>query len=122
LGPEPCRPGSSVLGIPVIASELREQLIARERVGITLRPREAAAAAGLGPELEEVLARREPAQLRPVLPELCAAEERLIHQRLVREIPVVRVNLVEIAGAGEETSALEREAVAERERLEIRLF
>src|SRR5205823_2455794 len=91
-------------------------------VGITLRPREAAAAAGLGPELEEVLARREPAQLRPVLPELCAAEERLIHQRLVREIPVVRVNLVEIAGAGEETSALEREAVAERERLEIRLF
>ena len=71
------------------------------------RRREAVAVAGLGAELDEQVGGREPLHLHAVLPRL-AAEHRLVDERLVDEVPGVRVHFVEIAEAREEAAALVR--------------
>ena len=79
------------------------------------------AVAGFRAELEEQIGRREPFHLHAVLLEL-SAEERLVGERLIDEVPRVRVHFVEIAEAGEEASALRGEAVGQRERAEERFL
>src|SRR6202008_2159454 len=81
----------------------------------------AAAAPGLGAQLEEQLRRRDPAHLHAVVVEP-PAEERLVGQRRILEVPGVLVDLVLVADAGEEAPALEAEALAERQRLEERFL
>src|SRR5260370_36221527 len=108
-------------GIAHIAPQMHEQRIARQRVRIALSSGEAAAAAGLRSELDEVIRRREPADLRTVLREL-AAKKHLVHEGLIHEVPVVRVDLVQVAGTREEPTPFDREAVVERNRLEVGLL
>ena len=79
------------------------------------------AVAGFGAEFEEQVGRREPLHLHAVLREL-PAEEGLVRERLVDEVPGVRVDLVEVADAGEEAPALDREAVRQRCRAEERFL
>ena len=67
----------------------------------------AVAVAGFRAELDEQVGGREPLHLHAVLREL-AAEEGLIDERLVDEVPGVRVHLVEIAEAREEAAAPSR--------------
>src|SRR5256884_8464358 len=88
-------------GIARIAPQVREECVARQGVRIALSAGEAAAAAGLRSQLDEVIRRREPPDLRTVLRQL-AAKKHLVHQRLIPEVPVVRVDLVQVAGTGEE--------------------
>ena len=100
---------------------MSKQGIARQRVRVALSARETAPAARLRSEFDEHIRRRQPAQLRTVLPEL-PAQERLIDQRLIDEVPIVRMDLVQIADAREKPPALDREAVVECECLEERLL
>ena len=79
------------------------------------------AVAGLGAELEEQVGRRKPLELQAVLSAL-PAEERLVHERLIDEVPGMRVDFVQVAEAREETTALEREAAGSAMRAEVRLF
>src|SRR5205823_3458913 len=72
-------------------------------------------------QLEEQLGRGDPAQLHAVVVE-AAAEERLVRERRVLEVPGVRVDLILVADRRQETAALDGEALAQRERLEESLF
>src|SRR5690348_16970878 len=108
-------------GVADVSADVREQRRAVESIAVALGAGEPVAAAGFRAELEEGVGGREPLHLHTVLREL-AAEERLIDERLIDEVPRVRVNFVEIAEAGEEPAALDREAVVERERAEVGFF
>src|SRR5215469_12717168 len=121
MGIEPRPAHAPAGGVAHVASQVRKQRIAPQGVRIPLSTREAAAAAGFRTELDEVVGGREPADLYAVLRQL-AAEEHLVDQRLIDEVPVVRVNLVEVPGAGEEPPSLDREAIVERQRLEVGLL
>ena len=92
-------------------SPFRERRVPGERVAI----------AGLGAELDEQVGRRDPLELHAVLRAL-VAEEGLVDERLVREVPGVRVHFVQVAEAGEEAPALGRESRGQRERAEERLL
>ena len=76
-------------------------------------PGKLVAVADLGAELDELVGRRDPFQLHAVVAVL-AAEERLVGERRVDEIPDVLVLLVQVAEAGEEAAELRREAVGQR--------
>ena len=104
-----------------VAADVCEQRRAVEAVAIAPRRRERIAVAGFRAELDEQVRRREPLHLQAVLREL-AAEERLVDERLIDEVPGVRVHFVEIAEAREEASALRREAARQRERAEKRFL
>ena len=74
---------------------------------------ESVAVADLGAELEERVGRRDPLQLQAVA-RVLAAEERLVRQRRVDEVPDVLMLLVQVADAGEEAAELRRESVRDR--------
>jgi hypothetical protein len=84
-------------------------------------PGKCVAIAALGAELDEEVRRRDPLDLHAVLRAL-VAEEGLVDERLVREIPGMRVHFVEVAEAGEEAPALGREPRGQRRRAEKRLL
>ncbi len=113
-----CAPGR---GFADVAARVREQRRAVESIGGAPCPRECLAIAGLGAQLEEELRRRNPLELQAVLRPL-TAEERLVNERLVDEVPGVCVELVQVAEAGEETPALEQESRGQRKRPEVRLL
>ncbi len=100
---------------------MNKQRIAGQSVRVPLCAREGASAARLRPELEEQIRGRQPASLHSILRQL-AAQEGLVDERLVHEVPVVRVNFVHVADCREEPSALDGEAVVQGQRLEIRLL
>ena len=64
-------------------------------------------------ELDELIGRRQPGQLHAVVAVL-RAEHGLVGQRVVDEVPGVRVLRVQVADAGEEAPGLQRQAVAQR--------
>src|SRR2546427_13081257 len=83
--------------------------------------RESPPLAELGSELDEQIGRRHPAQLHTIVVE-AAAEERLVRERRVLEVPGVLVDLILVADRRQETAALDGEAFAQPERLEERLL
>src|SRR5687768_6378699 len=88
---------------------------------VGIHGREAAAAAGLGAELDQEIARRDPPQLHAVIVQT-SAEKRLVGKRCVLEVPRMLVDLVLIADAGKKTATLQGEAAAKRQGLEERLL
>src|SRR5207249_1898612 len=88
---------------------------------VRIRSRERAPAAQFRTQLEEQVGRGDPAQLHAVVVE-AAAEERLVHERRVLEVPSVRVDLILVADRRQETAALDGEALTQPERLEERLL
>ena len=102
---------------PVCAVERRHAGAVARRVAAG----KAAAAAELGAELDVLVGRREPGQLHAVVAVL-RAEQRLVGQRVVDEVPGVGVLRIEVADAGEEAAGLQREAVAERRGLDVGLL
>ena len=92
-----------------------------QAVAIAARAGKVLAVPGLGAHFEEQHRRRDPFHLHAVLRQL-AAEERLVNERLVDEIPRVCVDLVEIANSREEAPALDDEALRQRDRPEVRLL
>src|SRR5690242_10176066 len=110
----PRQAGAPARRVADVAAGMGEERRAVQPVPIAMRAWEAIAVAGLGTDLEEGVGGREPLHLQAILCEL-AAEERLIHEWLVDEVPRVRVDLVEIAEPREEPSALDRESVAQRD-------
>src|SRR5437660_933555 len=100
---------------------MAEQVPEANTVAVRIARGEAAPAAELGAELDQEIRWRNPFQLHPVVVQP-AAEERLIRQRRILEIPGVLVDLVLVGDARKEAAALEREAATQRERLEERLL
>src|SRR5688572_11849240 len=92
---------------------MREQGGAIEAVLLEPRRGEAVAVAGFRAELEEQIRGRQPLHLQAVLAVL-TAEHGLVDQRLVDEVPGMRMDFVEIAEAREEASALDGEPVMQR--------
>ena len=104
-----------------VATDVREQRRAVEPVATQARTRELAAVARFRAELEEQVRRREPLHLHAVLAVLPAIEG-LVHERLVDEVPGVRVDFVEVTEAGEEAPSLDREPRRQRRGASERFF
>ena len=100
---------------------MRKQRGAVEAVALEPRGGETVAVAGLRAELEEQIRGRQPLHLHAVLPEL-PAEHGLVDQRLIDEVPGMRMDFVEIAEAGEEASALDGQSISQRGGAEERLL
>ena len=119
---EPRRAGAPARVVADVAADVREQRRAVQAVAdCAASPGNASPLPALRAELEEQVRRREPLDLHAVLRAL-AAEERLVDERLIDEVPGMRVHFVEVAEAREEAPALGREALGQRRRAEERLF
>ena len=121
IGIHPGQPGTPADRIAEVTTDVPEQRDGVEVVAVLARAGKRVAIAGFGAELEEQVGRREPLHLQAVLPEL-SPEERLVRERLVDEIPGVRVHLVQVADAGEEAAALDREPGRQRRGAEERFL
>ena len=113
--------GAPAVAVADVAADVRRQREHAGAVAARVAARKAASAPDLDAELDVLVDRRQPAQLQAVVAVL-RAEHRLVGERAVDEVPGVRVLRVEIADAREEASRLQRQAVAERRRLHVRLL
>ena len=118
---QPRQSGTPGMRAADVAADVCKQAGRADAVLVAVGAGEILAAADLGAELHEQVGRRHPLQLQAVLA-VVFAEQRLRHQRRVGEVPGVRMLLVEVADAGEEAAALQREALAQAEGLEPRLL
>ena len=106
---QPRHTGAPARRVADVAADVGEQRDRVHAVAIAARAGKRVAVAGFRAEFDEQIRRREPLELQAVLREL-SAEEGLIRERLIDEVPRVRVDLVEIADAGEVATALEQRA------------
>src|SRR3954469_23376709 len=90
-------------------------------VAIGIARRKSAAPADFRADAYNQPGRREPFHLHRVIVEP-AAEERLVRERRVLEVPRMLVNLVLVADARQKAPAFQGKAARERERLEERLL
>src|SRR5262249_49344272 len=68
----------------------------------------------LAPDLDEEVGRRYPLELHSIVQEP-AAEERLVRQWRILEIPRMLMDLVQVADAGQEAPAFQRKSLAQSE-------
>src|SRR6185436_8446548 len=92
----------------------------RHRVPVAVRGRECAPAPHLGTQLEEQIRGRNPFQLQAIVVQL-PTQKSLVGQRSILKIPGVLMDFVLVTDCRKESPALQREAAAEGEALEIRL-
>ncbi len=97
---------------------MRKERRAVHAIPVAARSRECLAIAGLRAELDEEIGGRQPFDLHAVLRQL-VAHESLVDERLVGEVPGMRMDFVEIADAREESPALDGEAGGQGGRAEI---
>ncbi len=108
-------------GFADVAADVREKRRGVQAVAVAARRREGLAVAGFCAQFEEEVGGCDPLELQAVLSHL-VGEHRLVHQRLVDEVPGVGVHFVEVAEAGEEAPALRGESCRQRGRAEVRLL
>src|SRR6185503_18334755 len=115
---EPRAPRGACTDVPAYVAEQAPHV---RSVAVAVGSGESATTPELGSELDEKIGRRQPAKLHAIVVEP-PAEERLVRERRVLEVPGVLVDLVLVADSRQETPALQREAAAESKRLEKRLL
>jgi len=104
-----------------VAAHVGEDRRRAGAIAIAVVAREVDAVPYLGAQLDEGLGRRDPFQLYAVLCEL-TAEERLVRERRVDEVPDVLMLLVEIADPRKEPAELRHDAVRQRGHEAVRLL
>ena len=114
---DPRSAGAPICGVSEIAADVREERRAVQAIALAPRARKRVAIAGLGTKLDEQVSRRNPLELHAVLRAL-VAEECLVDERLVREIPGVSMDFVQVTEAGEESPALGHESRGQRQSCE----
>src|SRR4030095_15452796 len=96
-----------------VATEVHVRVAVAGTVLVAIGAGKTLGTADFAAELDEKVGRRDPFHLPPVVLVL-AAEESLVDERRVVEIPCVLVDVVEIADAGEEAPELGRKAPGRR--------
>ena len=121
LGAQVAQARAPVRALADVAADAGTEREAARAVAVALAAGERVATAELARQLEIGVGRRDPLQLHAVGAVL-AAEERLVGQRGIDEVPGVGVLVVEVADRRQEASAGDREAVRQSRRAEVGLF
>ncbi len=115
------QPGSPAVTRADVAAGVRVDDAAAGAVLVALGAGKAGAVARFSAEFEELLGRRDPFELHAVVAVL-PAEECLVRERGVDEVPDVLVLLVQVAQAGEKAAELGRQPVGQRGQDAVGLF